>query len=94
MNVAETTSIRAEASRGVRQQICEFGIVNVPAVSEEIKRQHPAENIFDIERLILGYAMWFGAPIVFDRSLIDPPVCIENAGLLIDFVPDDCEMSA
>ena len=92
MNIVDNPSVHADASQTVRQAIFEYGMVNVPVFAEDIKRRHPAENTFDIEHLVLGYAQFFGAPVVFDRSQSDVPVGEENAGLLIDFVPDDREI--
>ena len=92
MNIVDKTSIHADASQRVRQAIYEYGMVNVPVLAEDIKRRHPAENTFDMEHLVLGYAQFFGAPVVFDRSQSDVPIGEENAGLLIDFVPDDREI--
>jgi len=92
MNIADNPSIHADASQRVRQAIFEYGMVNVPVLAEEIKRRHPEENTFDIEHLVLGYAQFFGAPVVFDSCQSDTPVGEENAGLLIDFVADDREI--
>jgi hypothetical protein len=84
------TALAEEVSRLVIATIYDNGIVNVPMIAEAIHRRHKTERLFDIEHMVLGYAEFHGAPIMFDRSLVsfndEMPVGDENEGLMLDFV--------
>jgi hypothetical protein len=76
----------------VSRALHDSGIVNVAAIALELRRQAPSENIYDIERAVLGYATLIGAPVVFERALtggFDEPVWDDNDGLLIEIVEGD-----
>jgi hypothetical protein len=51
------------------------------------RRVHPTENVYDIERAVLGYATLIGAPILFERLLSgERPASEHNRGLVIEIV--------
>jgi hypothetical protein len=90
MRFIDGTGLAEEVGRLVMASIYDNGIVNVPMIAEAIHRRHKFEKLFDIEHLVLGYAEFHGAPIMFDRSLVsfndEMPVGDENEGLMLDFV--------
>lgn len=73
----------------VSQALHDGGIVNVAAISQDLRRQTPSENIYDIERAVLGYANLIGAPVLFERGLsygFEEPGCEGRGALFIEFV--------
>jgi hypothetical protein len=88
-------SLRDDLNRTLVRTIFECGIVNVPHVAAQIRNRHRAENLTleDAERLVLGCAQLYSAPIEFDRSGCSwqsrKPVAADNGGLLIDIVQYD-----
>ncbi|RLP26313.1 hypothetical protein [Mesorhizobium sp. YM1C-6-2] len=87
-NPAFYTAVSHQVSRALH----EFGIVNVAAIAASLRRQTPSENVYDIERAVLGYANLIGAPILFDRALgggFDKPGRGESRGLLVEFFEGD-----
>ena len=90
-----STSLRDDLNRTLVKTIFEFGIVNVPTVAAEITKRHTVENLTleDAERLVLGCAQLYSAPVEFDRNSCSwqsrKPVAADNGGLLIDIVQND-----
>jgi hypothetical protein len=93
MKFSNTKRFHADVSHQVRLAIYERGIVNISTLAEEIRQKYPYENVFDIERLVLGFANLFGCPILFDKSAnpvaLEQPVGEDNSGLLLDIVVAD-----
>jgi len=90
-----SSSLRDDLNRTLVETIFEYGIVNVPAVAAQISKRYVAENLTleDAERLVLGCARLYSAPIEFDRNSWScqsrKPVAADNGGLLIDIVQYD-----
>jgi hypothetical protein len=86
-------ALHDEIDRRVVLSIYEFGIVNIPVIAGEISKHYKAEKVFDIEHLVLGYAQFHNAAIVFDRSpeALVSPVGDDNDGILLQFVDAKAE---
>ena len=90
-----SSSLRDDLNRTLVKTIFECGIVNVPKVAGEMSKRHKAENLTveDAERLVLGCAQLYSAPVEFDRMAPSwqsrGPIAADNAGLLIDIVQYD-----
>jgi hypothetical protein len=84
----EVTGLHDEIDRRVVFSIYEFGMVNIPFIAGQISKRHETKNVFDIEHLVLGYAQFYNAAIVFDRSpeALESPVGENNDGMLLQFV--------
>jgi len=90
--------IRDDLNYTLVKTIYEFGIVNVPVLAAQLVRRHDDLALIDAERLVLGFAQLYCAPIEFDRSGCDwrsrQPVARDNDGLLLDFVQGDFGQAA
>lgn len=89
MKFNTTADFRAELGRKVTDALYEHGIVNLAAIAVDMQRQHPWENLFDIEHAILGYANLLGAPVVFERKLsaaFEGRAGDSNQGLLLEII--------
>ena len=85
----KATALHEEIDRRVVLSIYEFGMVNIPVIAGKISKRHDeVKNLFDIEHLVLGYAQFYNAAIVFDRSpeALESPVGDDNDGMLLQFV--------
>lgn len=92
MKFNNTPAFHAIISRKVGQALHDRGIVNVAAIAEGLQQQAPSENVYDIERAVLGYATLIGAPVLFERALtgdFDEPAWEGNEGLLIEILEGD-----
>lgn len=68
-------------------------VMNTPFGNSITTAEHDNLSLADAERLVLGFAQLYGAPIVFDRSGCDwrlkEPVGRDNDGLLLDIVQNE-----
>ncbi len=76
-NVDEARRLVAEAAKA-------DGIVNVPVIARDIHERFPQQPLFELERIVLGFAELSGVPIVFD----DPRGHASGQGLLLEFVTE------
>ncbi|QKD02702.1 hypothetical protein [Mesorhizobium loti] len=85
--------LRDDLNYTLVKTIYEYGIVNVPVLAAQLTGRHDNLSLADAERLVLGFAQLYGAPIVFDRSGCDwrlkEPVGRDNDGLLLDIVQNE-----
>ena len=85
--------LRDDLNYTLVKTIYEYGIVNVPVVAAQLVVRHNDLPLADAERLVLGFAEFYSAPIVFDRSGCDwrmrEPVGRDNDGLLLDIVQSE-----
>jgi hypothetical protein len=84
----KATALHDEIDRRVVLSIYEFGMVNIPVIAGKISKRYDVKNLVDIEHLVLGYAQFYNAAIVFDRSpeALESPVGDDNDGMLLQFV--------
>ena len=82
--------LRDDLNRMLIRTIYDLGIVNVPVLAAGLASRHCDLSLADAERLVLGFAQLYAAPIEFDRSARDwrsrEPVGADNNGLLLDIV--------
>jgi len=82
--------LRDDLNRTLIKTIYDFGIVNVPVLAARLAGRHSDLSLVDAERLVLGFAQLYSAPIEFDRLARDwrsrEPVGPDNNGLLLDIV--------
>ena len=85
--------LRDDLNYTLVKTIYEYGIVNVPVLADQLASRHGNLTVVDAERLVLGFAQLYCAPIVFDRSGCDwrlkEPVGPDNDGLLLDIVQNE-----
>lgn len=85
--------LRDDLNRTLIETIYHFGIVNVPVLAARLAGRHGDLSLADAERLVLGFAQLYSAPIEFDRSACDwrsrEPVGADNNGLLLDIVENE-----
>jgi hypothetical protein len=85
--------LRDDLNYTLVKTIYEFGIVNVPVLAAQLADRHRDLSFADAERLVLGFAQLYSAPVVFDRSGCDwrlkEPVGWDNDGLLLDIVQNE-----
>ena len=85
--------LRDDLNRTLIKTIYDLGIVNVPVLADGLAARHRDLSIADAERLVLGFAQFYAAPIEFDRSACDwrsrAPVGADNNGLLLDIVENE-----
>jgi hypothetical protein len=82
--------LRDDLNRTLVKTIYEYGIVNVPVLAAQLAGRHGDLSLADAERLVLGFAQLYSAPVEFDRSGCDwrsrAPVGQGNNGLLLEIV--------
>jgi hypothetical protein len=85
--------LRDDLNHTLVKTIYEFGIVNVPVLAAQMVVRHDDLSLSDAERLVLGFAEFYSAPIEFDRSACDwrlrEPVGGDNDGLLLEIVENE-----
>lgn len=85
--------LRDDLNHTLVKTIYEFGIVNIPVLAAQLVDRHVDLSLADAERLVLGFAAFYCAPIEFDRSGHDwrrrEPVGPDNDGLLLEFVENE-----
>ncbi|UVK46420.1 hypothetical protein BPNPMPFG_002064 [Mesorhizobium sp. AR07] len=85
--------LRDDLNHTLVKTIYEFGIVNVPVLAAQLIGRRSDLSLVDAERLVLGFAEFYSAPIEFDRSGCDwrlrKPVGRNNDGLLLDIVENE-----
>lgn len=90
--------LRDDVNHTLVKAIHEYGMINVPVLAVELAARHDGLCCADAERLILGFAELYNAPIEFDRSARDwrrrPPVGRPNRGLLLEIVRDELGCAA
>lgn len=82
--------LRDDLNYTLVKAIHDFGIINVPVLAAKIAARHDDLCAADAERLIIGLAELYNAPLEFDRSGCDwrtrAPVGRANNGLLLEIV--------
>ncbi|MFA6155569.1 hypothetical protein [Mesorhizobium sp.] len=82
--------LRDDLNHTLVKAIHDYGIINVPVLAAQITARHDDLCTADAERLILGFAELYNAPLEFDRSACDwrtrAPVGRDNKGLLLEIV--------
>ncbi|MBB6412461.1 hypothetical protein [Mesorhizobium sangaii] len=85
--------LRDDLNHTLVKTIYEFGIVNIPVLAAQVAGRHSDLSLADAERLVLGFAEFYSAPIEFDRSGCDwrtrEPVGRDNDGLLLEIVQNE-----
>jgi len=68
MRVVFSSRLIDDVAQSVRAALCKHGIVNVPALAEEIRRRNEAENIAleDIAAQVLAHAQMLSAAMEFE----------------------------
>jgi hypothetical protein len=85
--------LRDDLNYTLVKTIYEYGIVNIPVLAAQLVGRHGDLSLADAERLALGFAEFYSAPIEFDRSGCDwsmrEPVDQDNDGLLLEIVENE-----
>jgi hypothetical protein len=85
--------LRDDLNYTLVKTIYEYGIVNIPVLAAQLVGRHGDLSLADAERLVLGFAEFYSAPIEFDRSGCDwsmrEPVNRDNDGLLLEIVENE-----
>lgn len=85
--------LRDDLNYSLVKAIHDYGIINVPVLAAQIAARHGDLCAADAERLILGFAELYNAPLEFDRSACDwqtrAPVGQNNNGLLLEIVQNE-----
>jgi hypothetical protein len=85
--------LRDDLNHILVKAIYDFGIVNVPVLAAQLTGRHGDLSLADAERLVLGFAEFYCAPIEFDRSGCDwrsrKPVGRDNDGLILEIVQNE-----
>lgn len=85
--------LRDDLNHTLVKTIYEYGIVNVPVLAARLAARHGGLSLADAERLVLGFAQLYSAPLEFDRSGCDwrsrAPVGQDNNGLLLEIVQNE-----
>ncbi|MBZ9676417.1 hypothetical protein [Mesorhizobium sp. ES1-1] len=90
--------LRDDLNHTLVKAIHDFGIINVPVLAAQVAARHRDLCASDAERLILGFAELYNAPLEFDRTGCDwhsrPPVGGGNKGLLLEIVQNEFSRAA
>ena len=76
MRRAYSSKFKEDVSKSVLGALSSRGIVNLPALAEEIRKRNEIENIAleDVERFVLEIAKIVGAALEFDRPRFFEPI--------------------